>query len=81
MSEESELIDRLLLLPAGDRAALARKIILSLEPANFEGDAQDAWDAEIEARLAQLDRGEVTPLDWRQAIEQARASLSPGERK
>jgi putative addiction module component (TIGR02574 family) len=81
MSVEPELVDRVLLLPAGDRAALARKIILSLEPADFESDAEEAWDVEIEARLAQIDRGEVTPLDWCQAIERARASLSPGERK
>jgi len=81
MSFEPELIDRVLLLPANERAALARKIILSLEPADFDPDAQDAWNVEIESRLAQVDRGEVTLLDWRESIDRARRSLAgPGEK-
>jgi hypothetical protein len=79
MSVESELIDRVLLLPAGDRAALARRIILSLEPTDFDSDAEDAWNAEIEARIGQVDRGEVIPIDWRQSIERARRSLAHPE--
>jgi len=54
MSAETELIDRVLLLPEGDRAALARKIVLSLEPADFDIDAKTAWESEIEARLGQV---------------------------
>ncbi len=76
MSVESELVDRVLLLPSDDRAALARKIILSLEPPQFDADAEAAWDAEIEARLAQVDRGEVTLLDWRESIDRARRALN-----
>jgi putative addiction module component (TIGR02574 family) len=76
MSVEPELIDRVLHLPAVDRASLARKIILSLEPADFDPDAEEAWNAEIESRSAQVDRGEVTPLDWRESIDRARRSLA-----
>jgi putative addiction module component (TIGR02574 family) len=76
MSAETELLDRILLLPPGDRAALARKLILSLESPDFDADADAAWDAEIVARLAQVDRGEVAPIDWRQAIDRARQSLT-----
>jgi hypothetical protein len=75
MSVESELVERILHVPVGDRAALARKLILSLEPADFDADADAAWDAEIEARLAQVDRGEVAPIDCRQAVDRARQSL------
>jgi len=67
--------------PADDRAALARKIILSLEPTDFDADPEAVWDAEIEARLAQVDRGEVTLLDWRQSIDRARRSLTGLEGK
>jgi hypothetical protein len=76
MSAESELIDRVLLLPAGERASIARKIILSLEPAEFAPDAEDVWGAEIESRLAQVDRGEVKLLDWRQSLDRARRSVA-----
>jgi putative addiction module component (TIGR02574 family) len=81
MSVEPELIDRVLLLPVGERAALARKIILSLEPTDFDSDSEAAWDAEIEARLAQVDRGEVVLIDWRESIERARRSLAHPEQE
>jgi hypothetical protein len=76
MSVEPELVDRILLLGQRDRAALARTIILSLEPPDFDADADSAWEAEVEARLAQVDRGEITPIDWRLSI--ARAHRRPG---
>jgi hypothetical protein len=76
MSTDSELEDRVLHLPAGDRAALALKIILSLEPPDFDADASAAWEAEIEKRAGQIDRGEVTLIDWRDSIARARRTIT-----
>ena len=36
----------------------------------------EAWEAEIEHRLRAIDRGEVATVDWREAVERARNSLS-----
>jgi putative addiction module component (TIGR02574 family) len=44
-----------------ERARLALSLIESLEPAEA-GDVEAAWRAEIEARLAAYDRGEVKAI-------------------
>lgn len=41
-----------------DRARLAYAMLASLEP-DEEGDAAQAWEAEVAARWAELERGEV----------------------
>jgi putative addiction module component (TIGR02574 family) len=79
MSLQTELISQVLHLPADDRAELARQIILSLDEPAQDADAEIAWEAEIERRLGQIDRGEVTLLEWRESIERIRANLKrPG---
>jgi putative addiction module component (TIGR02574 family) len=75
MAIEMELVDRVLHLPDQERAELARQIILSLETADPDADADAAWEAEIERRAGEVDRGEVALVDWRDAIERARRSL------
>jgi hypothetical protein len=77
MSPDAELIDRIMSLPDEERAELARQLIISLEPAAPEAGAEvdAAWEAEIERRLGQVDRGEVELRDWRQSIERIRATL------
>jgi len=75
MAIETDLIDRAMRLSSGDRAELARQLLLSLEPTPLDVDADQAWEVEIEKRLAALDRGEVTPVEWRDAVDRARASL------
>ena len=78
MSLGAELINRVMSLSAGDRADLARQLIMSLEPVGPEGaddDVDAAWEGEIERRLDQVDRGEVELRDWRQSIERIRATL------
>ena len=62
-------------LPADQRAELARELILSLEGETLDSDTDAAWEAEIERRLAALDRGEVVPVDWREAVERIGAWL------
>ena len=77
MSIHTDLIDRVMHLPASERAELARQLILSLEPPPTEADADvdAAWEMEIERRLAQVERGEVELLDWRESIRRARENL------
>jgi putative addiction module component (TIGR02574 family) len=78
MSLDNVLLDRVLDLPADDRAQLVRRLLLSLEPADFDADADEQWAAEIEARLARADAGESVGSDWREAIDRVRRSLRRG---
>ncbi len=76
MAIKQELVTTALDLPADDRAELARQLILSLEPAQVDADADSEWEAEIERRLQAADRGDAALGDWRQAVERTRNSLS-----
>lgn len=60
------LLEDALRLPENDRAALAARLIESLEEPE-DPDAQDAWDQEIARRLERLDRGEVKTIPWAEA--------------
>ena len=75
MSLDTELVARALELPSGERAELARRLLLSLESADFDADAEQLWAEEIEARLAAVDAGTSVPTDWRPAVERIRQSL------
>ena len=75
MAADTDIVNRALSLPPDARGELARKLILSLDDEPFDQDADDLWAVEIEARLRQVDRGEVTPLDWRESVERARQAL------
>jgi putative addiction module component (TIGR02574 family) len=70
MPVDTELLARVLDLPSDDRAQLAREILLSLESSGFDADedVQEAWNAELEDRIAEYERGEVDALDWREAL-------------
>ena len=78
MSLQADLISRVMDLPADERAELARKIIVSLDANGANADVEKAWEAEVERRLGQVDRGEVALTDWRESIERIRGSLKPG---
>ena len=69
----AELYQQALKLSAGDRAVLAGLLLDSLD-ASTEGNVDEAWRAEIERRMHELDTGAVTPVAW----EQVRARLSHG---
>ena len=61
-----KLIDEALKLPPEARAALASTLIESLDEAVDE-DAAAAWEAEIAARVRELDAMSVKPISWREA--------------
>lgn len=75
MSPSAEVLDLALRLSPEDRAAIAARLLLSLEPDVEEEDHEAAWAAEIRARLERVDRGEYTATEWREALERIRTSL------
>ena len=79
MALQADLVDRALKLPLRDRAELARQLILSLEPADHDPDTEKAWAKEIERRMQQVDRGEVTLFEWRQSVDRIRENLRTRE--
>ncbi|MBI4278037.1 MAG: addiction module protein [Armatimonadetes bacterium] len=75
-----ELYEEAMRLDLEERAALAGLLIESLDPESEEG-AEQAWVAEIERRMEELDSGAVQTIPW----EELRARLygsgrAPGRR-
>jgi putative addiction module component (TIGR02574 family) len=60
------LLEEALGLPDHDRAALAARLIESLDP-DADDDAPAAWGDEVRRRLDELDRGEVRGIPWSEA--------------
>lgn len=58
-----ELLRQALTLDEKDRASIAGALIESLE-AEVDPDAEQAWDAEIRRRVAELDAGTVQTIPW-----------------
>jgi putative addiction module component (TIGR02574 family) len=54
------LADQLLALPSRDRARIAELLLASLD--GYEPGAGAAWDAEIDRRAIELERGEVSSI-------------------
>ena len=65
-----ELYEKASQLPENERAELAGLLIGSLDP-EVDDDAEAAWAAEIERRLADFDAGRVKTIPW----EEVRAQL------
>jgi putative addiction module component (TIGR02574 family) len=65
-----ELFEEAMRLDAKERAALMRLLIDTLDGESEEG-AEDAWRAEVERRIADLDAGAVDTIPW----EELRARL------
>ena len=65
MSKEAvqELLRKALSMPAGDRALVAQKLLLSLEP-EVDEDVDAAWQQEADRRLRELDQGAVQAVTW-----------------
>jgi len=78
MSIAQEILSRALELPDTERAAIAHRLLLSLEPEEFDPESEYAWVQGIESRLARIDRGEYSASDWQDAVARLRQSLSGG---
>lgn len=64
-SKAKKLLDNALRLSPAERENLAGKLFDSLE--TVDPDAEAAWQAEIERRIAELDQGKVKPIPWSKA--------------
>ena len=73
MSVSDDLLNQVLGLPEQDRAAIAQRLLESLEPE--DPGAEEAWAEEILARSDALHTGQVTTHDWREATEDIRKHL------
>ena len=65
-----ELFEEAMRLAPEERATLMRLLIDTLDTESEEG-AEDAWRAEVERRIAELDSGTVEAVPW----EELRARL------
>jgi putative addiction module component (TIGR02574 family) len=61
---KKELHDQALALPPEERARLAHDIIASLDGPSDNG-AAEAWVREIESRVAEVKKGSVKLIDWK----------------
>lgn len=63
MTDKTQVIvEQALKLSPTERAEVAEKLIVSLDEVP-ETDVEQAWQEEIQKRLAQVDRGEVELID------------------
>ena len=73
MEPKVELLEaEALKLPAEDRARLADRLIASLSE---DSEVEEAWAAEIERRIADVEAGRVRLVPAADAIARARAAL------
>src|SRR4051794_15087231 len=60
-------------LPAEQRAALAGRLIQSLDP-TVDNDVESAWSEEIRRRLERLDSGQAVTIPWAEARRRIRSA-------
>ena len=70
-----DLFEEAMRLDPKERVALTGLLIESLDPESEEG-VEQAWVAEIERRMAELDAGAVKPVPW----SELRTRLYPSSR-
>ena len=62
--DAKEMLEMALCMPAGDRALVAQKLLLSLER-ELDEDVDAAWQLEAARRLEELRHGDVAPVTWK----------------
>jgi putative addiction module component (TIGR02574 family) len=73
MGNKLELLEaEALQLTAGERAAFAQLLLASLDE---DSDIEEAWSAETERRISDIERGVVQAIPIADALAQVRASL------
>ncbi|MCW5785322.1 MAG: addiction module protein [Nitrospirales bacterium] len=64
MRQQSQtILEQALKLTAQERAAVAQQLIQSLDPVQETG-VEQAWQEEIQQRIADLDNGVTTTIPW-----------------
>lgn len=73
METQLEILEaEALKLSPGERAALAQRLLESLEE---DKELEDAWAAEVERRIAEVESGAVQVIPIADALAQVRAAL------
>jgi putative addiction module component (TIGR02574 family) len=72
----NEVLNLALQLSEEERKTLAVELLESLEAP--EPGYEEAWRAEIAARLQSIEQGNVVARDWREALDDIRRSLHRG---
>ncbi len=72
---KDDLFREALRLTEAERAELAGMLLESIEPAP-DPDVEQAWLAEIERRMEQLDSGQVKPIPWEEVRTRLRSQLN-----
>lgn len=81
MSRETDkVLEDALKLPAEARAAVAGRLIESLDT-DVDEDAEAAWSAEIARRLGELDSGAVKTIPWEKARRMILEAANAGTRR
>ena len=75
MTTPSQIVDAAMALNASQRAEVAHQLLLSLEPDDFDADADSAWAEEIQRRRQAIRDGRVILRDWDEALADIRQSL------
>jgi putative addiction module component (TIGR02574 family) len=71
MSNFHGVLRRILQLSEKDRAAIAKRILKSLEP-ETDASIESAWKKEIKKRMSDIDRGRVKLISWSKVREELR---------
>jgi putative addiction module component (TIGR02574 family) len=69
-----EITEAALALSEEERGTLAEKLVQSLD-GDLDPNAEDAWAAEIERRLARIDAGQASALPMEEAIARMRRAV------
>jgi putative addiction module component (TIGR02574 family) len=73
METQLEILEsEALKLTPGERAALAQRLLASLDE---DSEIEDAWAAEIERRIAEVESGAVQVIPIAEALARVRAAL------
>ena len=75
MTTPSQVLDAAMALNPEQRADIAHQLLLSLELADFDEDADQAWAAEIRRRQQAIREGRVVLRDWDEALAGIRQAL------
>lgn len=73
-----DLLEKALALPEGERIAIVRVLIESLDE-SADVDVERAWEEEIARRIASLDSGKARTVSWKEVQERIAARLNHGE--
>lgn len=72
-SAANDILSKALTLPPEARAQIAEQLLASLDPA--QGEIDEAWRNEVEARLKEIDEGTAELIPHEQVMAEARARL------